>query len=67
MKAESQQPKGQEGVTEELNTAIEATTLAEKASPIVPAKIVFGSVGILLAQIRVCFLHLCNDLLQAHT
>jgi len=67
MKAESQQPKGREGVIEELNTAIEATTLAEKASPIAPAKIVFGSVGILLTQIRVCFLYLCNDLLQAHT
>ena len=67
MKTESQQPKRREGVTEELNTVIEATTLAEKVSPIAPAKIVFGSVGILLARTRVCFLHLCDDLLQAHT
>jgi len=67
MKAGSEQPKGRECAIQELNTAIKATTLAEKASPIAPAKIVFGSVGILLAQIRVCFLHLCNDSLQAHT
>jgi len=67
MKTESQRPEGREGAIERLNTAIEATTLAEKASPIAPAKIVFGSVGILLAQIRVCFLLLCHDPLQAHT
>ena len=67
MKTGSEQPKGREGAIERLNAAIEATTLAEKVSPIAPAKIVFGSVGILLAQIRVCFLHLCNDPLQAHT
>jgi len=67
MKNESQQPKGWEGATEELNAAIEATNLAENLSAIAPAKIVFGSVGILLAVIRVCFPLLCNDLLQAHT
>jgi len=67
MKNKSQQPKGREGATEELNTAIEATNLAENLSAIAPAKIVFGSVGTLLTVIRVCFLLLCNDLLQAHT
>ena len=67
MKAESQQPKGREDVIEELNATIEATTLAEKVSTIAPAKIVFGSVVILLALIRVCFPFLCQDLLQVHT
>ena len=67
MKAESQQPKGQEGVTEELNTAIEATNLAENLSAIAPAKIVFGSVSTLLTVIRVCFKLLRNNLIQAHT
>jgi len=67
MKAEPQQPKGRGSVTERLDAAIEATSLAERASPIAPAKIVFGSVGTLLALIKVCFLHLCTDLLQAYT
>ena len=67
MKAGSQQPKGREGAIERLNTAIEATNFAEKISSIAPAKVVFGSVGILLAQIRVCFLLLCRGLLRVHT
>ena len=66
MKNESQQSKGREGATEELNTAIEATNLAENLSTIAPAKTVFGSVAILLTMIRVCFLLLCNDLLRSH-
>jgi len=67
MKAGSQQPEVQEGAIERLNAAIEAANLAEKVSSIAPAKIVFGSTSILLALIRVCFLHLCTDLLRAHT
>jgi len=67
MKAGSQQPEGREGAIERLNAAIEAANLAEKVSSIAPAKIAFGSTGILLVLIRVCFLHLCTDLLQAHT
>ena len=67
MKNKSQQPKRREGATEELNTAIEATNLAENLSTIAPAKIVFGSVGTLLTVIRVCVMLLRNDLLQAHT
>ena len=67
MKNESQQSKGREGATEELNTAIEATNLAENLSTIAPAKTVFGSVGTLLTVIRVCVMLLRNDLLQAHT
>jgi len=67
MKTESQRPKGREGTTEELNTAIEATNPAEKVSSIAPAKAVFGSVNALLIQIRVCFLLLCHRLPRAHT
>jgi len=67
MKAKSQKPKWREGTAERLNAAIEATNLAEKVSSIAPAKAVFASVNILLALIRVCFLLLCHDLLQAHT
>ena len=67
MKAGSQQPNGREGAIERLNIAIEATNLAEKVSSIVPAKIAFGSVNLLLTQIKVCFSLFCQDLLQAHT
>jgi len=66
MKAESQQPKGREDVIEELNATIKATGLAEVSS-IAPAKIVFGSVVILLKLIRVRFPFFCQDLLQVHT
>jgi len=65
--AKYQKPEGREGAIERLNTALDATSLAEKVSSIAPAKIVFGSVGILLAQIRVCFLLFCNDPFQANT
>jgi len=67
MKTESQKPKGREDVIEELNATIETTTLAEKVSTIPPAKIVFGSVVILLTLIRVSFSFFCQDLLQVHT
>ena len=53
MKAESQRPKEQEDAIETLNAAIRDTDLAEKASCIAPAKIVFGSAGTLLTLIRV--------------
>jgi len=67
MKTESQRPKGREGTAEQLNTAIEATDLAEKVSSIAPAKAVFGSVNVLLTQVKVCFLLLCHGLLRVHT
>ena len=67
MKTGSQQPKGREGAIERLNTAIEATNHAEKISSIAPAKVVFGSAEILLAQIRVCFLLLYHGMLRVHT
>jgi len=60
MKAESQRPEGREGTIGRLNAALEAMSLAEKVSSITPAKIVFGSVGVLLALIKVCFLLLCS-------
>jgi len=53
MKAESQRPKEREDVIEALNATIRDTNLAEKASCIAPAKIVFGSAGTLLTLIRV--------------
>ena len=67
MKTESQQPKEREGTAEGLNAAIEATNLAEKVSSIAQAKAVFGSVNTLLTLIGVCFLLLCQGLLQIHT
>ena len=49
-----QQPKGQGGDrTDSLAAAIDAVTLAEKLSTVAPAKAVFGSVGSVLAIIRV--------------
>jgi len=66
METESQQPKGREGTPEALNTAIQATNLAEGVSSIAPAKAIFSSVNALLTQIRVCFL-LCCGLLRVHT
>jgi len=68
MKAASHQPEGQEGAIDPLIAAIsETTNLAEKAECIPPAKIIFGSVTVLLTLITVCFLLLCHDLLQVHT
>jgi len=53
MDTESQQPKGRGGTLSSLNVAIEALNLAKEASSITPAKVVFGSVIILLTMIRV--------------
>jgi len=66
MEAESQRPKGREDTISTLNEAIE-TLNPLKISSFPPAKAVFGSVSVLLALIRVCFLLSCNDLLQVHT
>ena len=49
-----------------LNAAIEVLNLAEKISSIAPAKVVFGSVNILLVTIRVCFPLFHNDPLRVH-
>ena len=49
----SQKPKEREGVVSVLNGFIEAFNLAKEISSGTPAKAVFGSVGVLLAMIRV--------------
>jgi len=67
MEAKSQRPNEQEGAISALNTAIEDLNLAENVSSIPQAKAVFGSVIILLALIRVCFLLFRHDLLRVHT
>ena len=53
MAAKSQRPKGRESIVSSLNAAIDAIHLAENISSITPAKAVFGTVGVLLAMIKV--------------
>jgi len=65
MQAESQRPKGREGVISGLNAAIEAMNLAKEFSSITPAKPVFGTVSVILAMIRVSLLLVCVDQRQA--
>ena len=66
MDTEPERPWGQKDDLSALNAAIGATNRAEKISFIAPAKAVFGTVGILLTLIRVCFILFCNDLFQPH-
>lgn len=66
MEAESWRPKSREGVISALNEAIEALNPV-KITSFPPAKAVIGSVAVLLALIRVCFLVSCNDPLQVYT
>jgi len=57
MEVGSQRPsKEREDPISALNTAIQALNLAKDASGIAPAKIVFGSVSVILSTIRVSFL-----------
>ena len=67
MDAKLQQPKEREGAISDLNAAIEALNLAEKVSRIIPTKVVFGSVIILLMTIKVRSPFFCDVPLQAHT
>jgi len=67
MADESQRQKGRDGVLSSLDVAIDGLNLAKEISSITPAKVVFGSVAILLTMIRVCFLLLYDGMLQAHT
>lgn len=55
MATDSSQPKGRDGVLALLNGAIEALNLAKEISSVTPAKAVFGTAGVLLGLIRVCF------------
>jgi len=64
MDANSQRPKGRDSVLSSLNMALEALNLAKEISGITPAKAAFGSVGVLLAMIRVCFHQFCDNRLQ---
>ena len=45
-----------------LNLAIDAVNLAKEVSSITPAKVVFGSVGVLLTMIRVRLLLLYHEI-----
>ena len=53
MASKSQQPSGGDGALSSLNAGIERLGLAEEISSVTPVKAVFGSVGVLLAMIRV--------------
>ena len=67
MNPKSQRPKDREGAISALDTAIEDLNLAQKVSSITPAKGGFGTVGILLADIRVYSLLINDDLPRVHT
>ena len=64
---ESQRPKDWDCALLALDGAIQVLDLAEKDSDIPPAKAVFGSVGILLATIRVRLLLFGGDFLWVYT
>ena len=55
MELKSQRPKEWEGSVSMLSATIEALNLAKEISSIMPAKVVFGSVSIILTMIRVSF------------
>ena len=59
--------KHQDNTLTSLNAAIEAMNLAKEVVSMTPAKVVFGSAGILLAMIRVRLLQFCDDGRQVHT
>ena len=61
MKPESQRPKEREHTISTSNTAIEAIGLAKEISSSAPAKVVFGSVVVVLTMIRVSFLPVFVD------
>ena len=53
MDPETRRQKGRENIISSLNVAIETLNLAKEISSILPAKAVFGSVGIILTMIKV--------------
>ena len=57
MASKSQQQEGSDILPSALNVAIEALNLTKEISGITPAKAIFGSVGVLLAMIRVRSTH----------
>jgi len=60
MAANSRRLKEREDILSSLDESIEAMNLAKEVSGIPPVKDTFGSVGLLLKIIRVCFLF-CDD------
>jgi hypothetical protein len=66
MDANSQRPKGRDGVLSSLNMAIDVINLAKDIVDIAPAKGAFGSVSALLTMIRVCFFLFREDRLRVH-
>ena len=62
-----QQPKGQDGVLSTLNVAIDGLNFAKEVASLTPAKVVFGSVAILLTMIRVSSLLFCDEGSLVHT
>jgi len=56
MEAKSQRPKGRDKTISTLNAAIDALNLAKEAASITPAKVVFGTVSLILTMIKVSLL-----------
>ena len=67
MATTSQRPERREGSLSLLNAAIEAMNLAKEISSITPAKVVFGTVSVILTTVRVRSPLFCNDLFHVHT
>jgi len=59
MEAESRRPRERESTMSVLNGAIEALNLAKELSSITPARVVFGSVSVILTVIKVSSLLVC--------
>jgi hypothetical protein len=59
MNPDARRQKGRENVVSSLNVAIETLNLAKEVASITPAKVVFGSVGIILTMIKVSFFPFC--------
>jgi len=58
--------RARDGATSSLSVAIEGLNLARELSSITLAKAAFGSVSVLLAMIKVCFLFFCDGMTQTH-
>jgi hypothetical protein len=66
MDTKSRGSKRQDVTLSALNAAIEAMNLAKEVSGVTPAKAIFGSVGVILAMIRVGSLLVRFDESQAN-
>ena len=66
MATKPQRLKRRDGPISSLNTAIETMNLTKEASSITPAKVVFGSVSILLTLVRVRYRLFSDSLFQVH-